>query len=263
MSKLHISLILRILVGILASAATALFVTQLLYGVARNIGGIVGLMLSLVALTYVVFAPKINTCITNAWRARGHGRRVLIALACVASLILITSIIETAFMLAYAHRKAPDSDQPPVLIVLGCQVKDSGPSMLLQQRINTAYDYLVAHPEAKCIVSGGKGYDEPISEAQCMYDRLVAMGIDPTRIYMEDQSTTTRENLEFSKEIMEHEGLGDTAILVTNSWHELRAQLAAADVGIACGGEGAPTPWWLLPAFYIRELFGILYQIVF
>ena len=133
--------------------------------------------------------------------------------------------------------------------------------MLLSERIETAYSYLQSHPEAVCIVSGGKGTDEVMSEAKCMYDELTKMGISPERIYMEDQSTSTRENLKFCKEIMAKEDLGDTAILITNSWHELRAQMIAAELDIPCGGLGAASPWWLIPSFYIRELYGILYQI--
>ena len=52
-------------------------------------------------------------------------------------------------------------------------------------------------------------------------------------------------------------------LLVTNSWHELRAQMIANSQGIPCGGEGADTPIWLLPCYYFRELFGVIYQLIF
>ena len=58
-------------------------------------------------------------------------------------------------------------------IVLGAKVRSDGPSVSLQDRIDAAYDYMRLHPEVICIVSGGQGKDEPISEAQCMFDRLV------------------------------------------------------------------------------------------
>lgn len=253
--------ILRVLLGIAASGLIALFVTQLLSGIGRNVGGFTGLILSVLALAYALFVKQIHHSIKETWRAGGRGRRILIGTGIVAACIVITVIVETLFMCVYAHRTLSESEEPPVLIVLGCQVNPDGPSLLLQERIHTAYDYLTAHPNARCIASGGQGTDEVMSEAQCIYQALVAKGIDPKRIYIEEKSTTTRENLQFSKEIMAREGLGNRAVIVTNSWHELRAQLIAQDLGLETGAEGADTPLWLLPAFYIRELYGVLYQV--
>ena len=92
---------------------------------------------------------------------------------------------------------------------------------------------------------------------------LVKKGIEPSRIYIEGNSKTTRQNLKYSKELMEKENLGDTVVIVTNGWHEFRAYLIAKDLGLSCGTEGAPTPWWLFPANYTRELMAIVYQLLF
>ncbi|NLF34999.1 MAG: YdcF family protein, partial [Clostridiales bacterium] len=68
---------------------------------------------------------------------------------------------------------------PEVMIILGCQVKPWGPSVLLQDRLDTALDYLEDHPDMLVIVSGGQGPDEHISEAACMADYLIGAGYDP------------------------------------------------------------------------------------
>ena len=81
-----------------------------------------------------------------------------------------------------------------VLIVLGTTVNGREPSPLLKQRLDAALDYLNTYPEANCIVTGGKGDAENLSEAQCMYNYLTAAGIEPGRITMEDRSTSTVEN---------------------------------------------------------------------
>ena len=77
------------------------------------------------------------------------------------------------------------------MVVLGSRVRQDGPSLTLQSRIRAAYQYLSQHPDVICIVSGGQGSDEPMSEAQAMFDELTKMGIDPERIRMEDRSTST------------------------------------------------------------------------
>jgi len=265
MNKTRRHIPIRIALGIVATALIADFVTLLLRNPLTSTGAILGLIPCAILLAYAICMPRVNARIAALWRKRGAGRITLIVLAVLLSAGILLVIVETTLMCIYANRPAPKSEtgRPPVVIVLGCLVKDGRPSTLLQDRIDTAADYLLAHPECRCIVSGGKGTDEEVSEARCMFDALVSAGISADRLIIEDRSTTTRENLRFCKEIMEREDLGDTAVIVTNSWHEFRAQMIASDLGLPCGAVGAPTAWWLLPANYLRELFAIAYQFVF
>ena len=256
-------IIIRIILGLGATFLIIDFSALLLLGASRSIGAVIGIFPCILLLGYAVFMPRINDRIVAIWKGGGAGRLGILILAVLFVCGVILFTIESVLMCVYSNKKAPDSERPPVVIVLGCQVRDGHPSTLLQARIDTAYDYLIEHPDCYCILSGGQGTDEVISEAQCMRDVLVSRGIAPERLYVEDKSTTTRENLKFSKEIMERENLGDTAVIVTNAWHEFRAQVIAHDLGLPCGGVGAPTAWWLLPANYLRELLAIVYQFVF
>ena len=85
------------------------------------------------------------------------------------------------------------------------------------------------------MVSGGKGSDEDIPEAEAMYTYLVKKGIDPSRIYQEDKSTNTRENLTFSYEIIKENQLEQTLAIATNEFHEYRAIYLANDLGLVPG----------------------------
>jgi len=256
-------LILRILFFGGAAMMLLLFLALLFSGSGRNIGGAFGIFLSIAVMVYALFFPSIREK-NRKLRAEGGKKWFLLRAVHILSIIFLLYALLVAVLIGVsAHKKAPSSDRPPVVVVLGCLVKNGRPSLLLQERIDAAYDYLSSHPECYCIVTGGKGADEVMSEAQCMYTELLKMGISKDRIFMEDRSTSTRENLLFSKEIMERENLGDTMILVTNSWHELRAQMIASRLGIPCGGVGAGTPLWLLPCYYFRELFGVIYQLIF
>ena len=129
--------------------------------------------------------------------------------------------------------------------------------------IRTVFDYLQEHPGLYCVLSGGKGENEKISEAECMFRYMTARGIEPDRILCEDRSTSTRENLLFSLQILREKGLLDIrdVALVTNEFHACRAHLIAKKLGLKAGTVPAASPWWLLPSFYVRELFGLLYQI--
>lgn len=126
------------------------------------------------------------------------------------------------------------------VVVLGAKVRPDGPSVSLMDRIYAAADYLTEHPEVTAIVSGGMGEDEPMTEAQCMYDQLTALGIDPSRIWMEDQATSTWENLHFSLDLIEEKtGTRPTRIgILSSEYHLYRASLFAD----ACGVESVGIP---------------------
>ena len=160
-----------------------------------------------------------------------------------------------------AANRPPDGNT--TVIVLGCKVRGEEPSLMLRQRIMTAYRYLDQNPSAMCIVSGGQGADELISEAESMKRVLVEQGISEDRIILEDRSTGTDENIRFSIEKMNEYGISGSVTIVTNEFHQLRAKLIADKYGLESYSVSARTSLWLLPTYWLREWFGVCYQIVF
>lgn len=151
------------------------------------------------------------------------------------------------------------------VVVLGAKVRPDGPSVSLQNRIDAAYDYLTGHPGTVAIVSGGQGDDEHMTEAQCMFDELVELGIDPGRIWMEDQATSTWENLNFSLDLIEEKtGQRPTKLGVLSSeYHLFRASLFTK----ACGVEfvGIPAQTSLLSQkinHFMREVAGVWHYLI-
>ena len=124
---------------------------------------------------------------------------------------------------------------PQVMVILGCRVMPGGePSMLLQDRLETALDYLEEDSDILVVVSGGQGSNEPVSEAACMAGWLEERGISEDRIFQEDQSSNTKENLIFSKDLLAREGIdvGETDVLVvSNGFHLTRARMLAERFG--------------------------------
>ena len=126
------------------------------------------------------------------------------------------------------------------VIVLGARVNDDGPSGSLRERIEAAAEYLEANPDTVCIASGGQGEDEPMSEAQCIYEGLVAAGIDPSRIQLEDRSTSTYENLQNSLPMLGEDV--QTVGIVTSDFHVFRALCLARSFGGYSGWEFSGIP---------------------
>ena len=118
--------------------------------------------------------------------------------------------------------------EPQVMIVLGCRVMPWGvPSILLQDRLDRAVDYLEEHPGMTVVVSGGQGGDEPDSEANVMKNILVEKGVPEESILLEDSSFSTWENLSNSIELLAHEGYDVTQdiLVVSNGFHLARVHM--------------------------------------
>ena len=150
---------------------------------------------------------------------------------------------------------------PGTVIVLGCQGRSDGtPSRMLQDRIQAAYDYLSIHEEAVCVASGGQNNQEPTTEARCIRDTLVSMGIAPGRIYLEDASISTEENLAFSAEVIRREGLPTEVAIASDNFHQLRAGVWAEKDGLTPYSLGCASIWMLGPGYWAREAAALLYM---
>lgn len=144
------------------------------------------------------------------------------------------------------------------LIVLGAAVHGDRVTWVLSNRLDTAYDYAVAHPNTTLVVSGGQGDGESVTEASAMAGYLVRRGIDQSRILLEDQATSTAENFAFSKKIIdEHLGKDASIGFVTTRFHVYRAGRVALKGGIQARGIGAPDVWYLAINNFLRECVGI------
>ena len=152
------------------------------------------------------------------------------------------------------------------IVVLGCGVNGTVPSLSLRNRIDAAYAYLSANPDTVCVVSGGQGPDEDITEAACMKRELTDMGIDPARIWEEDHSTSTKENLEFSLAVIEANTghRPETIGIVSSEYHLYRAGLFAEDQGVRAIGIPGKTSWFTLWLnYHMREIVAVWAYYIF
>ena len=188
-------------------------------------------------------------------------RRILTVCVCIGFLIAAVTgcfIIHAAF-----GDTKTDCDY---IVVLGAGVNGTVPSLSLRERINAAYDYLTAHPDSIAVVSGGKGNGEDITEALCMYNELTKMGIDGSRVWMEDKATSTFENLQFSMALIEERtGSRPASVgIVSSEYHLFRAGLFADAQNVDSIGIPATTTWpHLRINYFIREIIAVWHYIVF
>ncbi|WP_435842903.1 YdcF family protein [Streptomyces lavendulae] len=108
--------------------------------------------------------------------------------------------------------------------------------------------------------SGGKGTDEKVAEARAMADWLIAEGVPEEHIVLEDRSTTTEENMLFSRQIMEAADPGYRCVVVTNNFHAFRAAMMARKAGVNGQVLGSPTARYFLPSATLREFVAVFWE---
>ena len=169
----------------------------------------------------------------------------------------VACICVTLCIIGLAATDAPAEGEDVTVLVLGCQVIGDQPSVMLRARIQSAYTYLTAHPNAKCVAAGGKGSNEYISEGECIRRELIEMGIDESRIYVEDRSVNTAENIAFSASIIRENGLSTTVAVASDNFHQLRASLFAARSGLESRSLGCASAWFLSGGYWAREVLAL------
>lgn len=248
------------IIGIVVGALLALWGLLPLFSGVFNVG-VVTLMMVGAAVLYVSTSfATVSGWMCHLWQsAWGKG-------AIVAAAVLILSVV-TVFVAVSAKMIAANYNKPAetaTVVVLGASVRDDRPSHSLQVRLDAAAEYLKAHPDAACIVSGGRGDDENYTEAEVMRNYLIEVGVDPQRIYSEDRATSTYENIVFSKEIIEKNDLDPRMAIATQEFHQYRAQVLAKQAGVTdVGAITAHSRPDLLGCYWIRDFFGICHMAVF
>ena len=190
----------------------------------------------------------------------------------VLKLLLVLALAGTAFfsillglVLGGAHDSIDGS--PRVMIILGCQLHDWGPSIMLQDRLDKALEYLEDHPDMTVVASGGQGENEPTSEAQGMADYLADHGFARENIILETQSHNTNQNLRFSAQRLAEAGLDptDDVVIVSNGFHLTRAKMLAERIGFqgvsVLAAPSSHTPTRL--KMYVREPLALVKSFVF
>lgn len=187
----------------------------------------------------------------------GWLRRLVIGLTVAG--VLILGAAEVPVVLAAG---GDDSSDAAYLIVLGAGVNGREPSLSLVNRLTAAEAWLQAHPDGQAILSGGQGSGEEISEAEAMAQWLTKRGIAAERLYKEERSATTRENFQYSAELLQQLNGGtlpEPVAVVSSEYHLYRAKYLARQAGLEPLGVPAKTTLPVLRLnYFLREGIAVL-----
>ncbi|MBS6561081.1 MAG: YdcF family protein [Clostridiales bacterium] len=183
--------------------------------------------------------------------------KILFAIVVILSSIVFL-IVEGIIIKNGVANPKPNADY---MIILGAKVNGTVPSKTLRARVYGTKEYLEKNKNTKVIVSGGQGNGEDVTEAFAMKELLINMGISESRIYMEEKSTNTEENIRFSKAIIEQQVKKEQyeVVVATSDFHIYRGISLAKKQGIA-NVSGCPSKpdKILMVHYYFREFFAVV-----
>jgi uncharacterized SAM-binding protein YcdF (DUF218 family) len=156
--------------------------------------------------------------------------------------------------------KTGDINNIDCILVLGAGLRDNRPSPILSERLNTAIEVLEGNSKLKAVLCGGLGEGKNISEAEAMKRYLTEHGISQDRIFLEEHSTDTQENIEFARRLIEENGLGKRVGVITSDFHLWRSVMQCKRSGLEATGIATRTPGGaVVKANYnVREYFSII-----
>ena len=145
------------------------------------------------------------------------------------------------------------------VVILGAGLDGTQLSKTLKQRLDQSIEYLNHNHEVRVILSGGQGPGEAISEAEAMGEYLISNGIEEERLIYENKSTTTKENIQNSKDIIEKLGVSKPKVMIiTSDYHMYRAKMIAEKISMNAYGISSKTPIFIRINYLIREYFAVI-----
>lgn len=191
--------------------------------------------------------------------------------------VTVFCVVELLVFMGAASTDVPNLDY---VIVLGAKVNEGSISNSLRMRLDKAIEYSQQNPASILVLSGGKGKDEPMSESQAMYNYLLYNGISARQMVMETVSTSTVENIAYSRVLIDQieERKKANAVstvppgpftkvedkplqvgVLTSNYHVFRARMIAQKWGIpGIYGIASGSDPVLFPHLCVRECIAIL-----
>ena len=176
-----------------------------------------------------------------------------------------TLVIATLYCNIKAGNHTPDYNKDFV-IILGSKINSDGSlTPLLKGRVDKAIEFANKQFEENgkeiiYVPSGGKGCDEKLAEAEAIKNYLLENGINKSQILIEDKSTSTVENMKYSKAKIDKVNKKGKIIFSTTNYHVFRSGVIANYEGIDCEGIGSKTKWYFYTNALIREFIANLIQ---
>lgn len=247
--------------NVIATLTTIIGIVMSIYGLILcimsnlNLGVVLIVVLGISAIITGIFYENINKLIKSGFFK--CCKVAVIAILCIEiALISFIAIYGVADNISYSE---------DAVIVLGAGIRGDKVTLPLKMRLDKAIEYHCKNPEALIVVTGGQGFQETVTEACAMEKYLVEQGVEKNKIIKEENATSTAENMEYSKVLLDKYFENDYSIVVvTNNFHVFRGTRIAINTGFKdVSHMHAGLQWYNLMPCYLRESLAVLKMLVF
>jgi vancomycin permeability regulator SanA len=234
----------RRLIGWLSVLFTLWSLLPLVNGIV-NVGVVVPFAVGVAGMLFGFRSPS------DKPKKRWVKRMLAVAMAMVC-FFGVLAVVMSSIMITAALKKPTDEDA--TVVVLGAGIYGDRPSRMLRHRLDAAVAYLEEHPDSQCVVTGGQGPDEDYTEASVMEKYLLEKGVEAHRIFREELSTSTNENMRFAAQIIREQELNESIVIATQEFHQYRASVFARRYGLTeVRALSRLSPPHLLLCYWVRE----------
>ena len=219
-----------------------------------NLGVVLVVLLGVFAINIGMFYEKIKELTKSGFFK--YFKVFLIAVLCI-------EFILVSFMAVFGNVDNISYNEDAV-IVLGAGIRGDKVTLPLKMRLDKAIQYHSKNPDAIIVVTGGQGFQETVTEAYAMEKYLVEHGIERNKIIKEEKATSTTENMEFSKVLLDKR-FGDnySVVVITNNFHVFRGTSIAIKTGFNdVSHMHADLQWYNLMPCYLRESLAVLKMLI-
>ncbi|WP_410790286.1 YdcF family protein [Kribbella sp. C-35] len=220
----------------------------------RRLSNLLSLLVGLGIIGFVIFSVLVQKI---GWEPLAAVRSVLLGILTYISFLFLCFLVY-----AFVYSRIRSSRKVDFVVVLGSGLMGSRVTPLLASRLDRAqqvYERALRKGRSpRLMTSGGQGPGEDLPESHAMAAYLVEHGVPDDQILREDKSTTTWENLTFSRDLMVELRPQYRCLIVTNNFHAFRAALTARKAKVNGQVVGSPTAAYYWPTATIREFVAIL-----
>lgn len=225
----------------------------------RSLGNLLSLLLGLAMLVSPLVIARAESLF------EGSGTAMAVWAAIIFFLLGATAYLGFCFLAfllaAVAYRRIPKRFQPQYVIVLGSGLVGARVPPLLAARLDKAIEVAGGQSAYPVIIpSGGRGSGEDVAEGTAMATYLRGHGVPNDKIRIEDRARNTRENLQYSRKLMDDPDA--PTVVVTTGYHVFRAAMLTRAVGLNARVRGARTAAYYVPSAFLREFVAVMREYV-
>ncbi|MGL4608314.1 MAG: YdcF family protein [Trueperaceae bacterium] len=180
-------------------------------------------------------------------------RRTLMTLLLLALLFALLLFRDALGIWSYTVHANTPSCTAQTILVMGAAQYDGRPSPAFRRRLDKAHDLYEEGCASQIVVTGGKRAGDRFSEGETGVRYLASLGVPQTALQSETKSTSSFENLERSRPLLN----GKKLTIVTDDLHAYRTHYLARKLGYSAELVTVFNPYKRL-TYAFRELFMLM-----